>query len=255
MDLAREAPPGTFVTCLEQTAGRGRRGRSWFDGGAGVAATAVFETATVGAGESLLSTRAGLAMLAAVTPWLGEHSGLKWPNDLMAAERKLGGVLVERVDDRVHVGVGINVDTVRRPPALAGVAVSLAELVATAPTRLEVAGTLLSALDAWMAEPPARIRSAWRERDWLRGRLVRLRDGEDERIGRIESIEPGSHLDLREGDGRMVRVVAATAEIVEVLAESDASNAPAASNAPDVPTPATAPTTEDPLGGNATNRR
>lgn len=224
MDLAKGLPAGTFATCLEQTAGRGRRGRSWFDGGAGVAATAVLNAARFDPGEPLLSTRAGLAMLAAVEPWLGRRAELKWPNDLMSGERKVGGALVERIGDRVHVGIGINVDPVRRPPELEGVAASLGELATPAPTRLAVACALLDGLDAWMAAPASKVRSAWSDRDWLRGRLVRIRDRGVPRVGRVWSIEAGSHLDLRAPDGSAFRVAAATAEILAILARPDDSD-------------------------------
>jgi len=216
MDLAAEMPSGTWVTCLEQTAGRGRRGRAWFEGGAGVAATAIFEHRDR---DPLLSARAGLAMHAAVEPWLGRQPGLKWPNDLMMGERKLGGVLVERSGSRVHVGVGINVETTRRPAELADVATSLAEHVEAAPSRLEVACRVIPALEAWMTASEAVVRAAWRDLDWLRGRVVRIRDGEVERTGRIAAVEAGSHLELVDEQGRRLRIAAATAEILAVAPE------------------------------------
>jgi len=217
MDLAREVDPGTFVVCLEQTAGRGRRGRSWFDGGAGVAATAALEMAE----DPLLSTRAGLAMAEAVVPWLGARAGLKWPNDLVVGRRKLGGVLVERRGDRVGVGIGINVDAIERPSALAGVAVSLAELSETPPDRLEVAVSLLRGLERWMPAPPDEVRRGWRGRDRLRGRVVRLLDGRIERRGRVVDIVPDAHVELLLEDGRVVRVPAATARVLDAFADPD----------------------------------
>ena len=214
MDLAREVDPGTFVVALEQTAGRGRRGRPWFDGGGGVAATAVLEFE----GEaSLLPTRAGVAMATAVEPWLGGLAGLKWPNDLMVGGRKLGGVLVERSGARVHVGVGLNVEAIDRPTELDGVATSLGELLETPPTRLQVACELSSTLGSAMTCSEDEIRRAWRGRDCLRGRTIRVLDGRRARSGRVLDIEPDRHLDLSTGDGEVVRVPLATARIDMVI--------------------------------------
>lgn len=214
MELARGVDAGTFIVALEQTSGRGRRGRTWFDGGGGVAATAVLEMASE---DPLLSTRAGLAMAAAVEPWLDRRAGLKWPNDLVIAERKVGGALIERSGSRVHVGIGINVDRMAWPAELANIAASLAEVAPMATTRLDVACSLLSAVDRCMRAPEPATREAWGARDWLRGRLVRIRDREIEHLGRIVVIEPDRHLDLMDAEERLVRVPAATAEIVEVM--------------------------------------
>lgn len=214
MDLAADAPVGTFATCLRQTEGRGRLGRRWFEGGFGVAATAVLEMPEE---DPLLATRAGMAMAAAVEPWLGSRPGLKWPNDLMVAGRKLGGVLVERSGSRASLGIGLNVLDAPRPPELAKVAVALGELVDAPPSRLEVACSLVGAIDLWMEASDSSVREAWSERDWLKGRGVRLLDGTIERRGRVLSVEPDRHLELEQEAGRKVHVPAATAQILEVI--------------------------------------
>ncbi|MGE3618000.1 MAG: biotin--[acetyl-CoA-carboxylase] ligase, partial [Gemmatimonadales bacterium] len=111
---AEGAPAGTVVVAAEQDQGRGTRGREWTSGRGGLWLTAILRPREAPLLEGL-SLRIGLALapvLEAVAP--GGLIQLKWPNDLVAANRKLGGILCEArwVGDRpgwVAVGVGINV--------------------------------------------------------------------------------------------------------------------------------------------------
>lgn len=125
---------GLVVTAEFQTAGRGRRGRSWAgDPGRNVAVSighAVDLPLTKIGGLSLV---VGLAV-ADVLDCLGvEGVGLKWPNDIMLGEAKLGGVLIELLGDappaQVIVGIGLNVELDERTRAAIGAPVAaLADL-------------------------------------------------------------------------------------------------------------------------------
>lgn len=109
---ARAAPEGTVVVAEEQTAGRGRRGRTWES------------SARAGLWWSLLlrpgvpADRLGwLPLVVAVGVARGVRAAadvdvsLKWPNDVLVEGRKLAGILAERLaDGSVVVGVGINID-------------------------------------------------------------------------------------------------------------------------------------------------
>jgi BirA family biotin operon repressor/biotin-[acetyl-CoA-carboxylase] ligase len=124
----RGAAAGTAVVAGEQTAGRGSRGRPWHStrGGLWLSVLARPERQ----GVELLSLRAGLAIAQALDE-AGVAVALKWPNDLMWGERKIGGVLCEArwVGDApawVTIGVGLNVRNAI-PPELAGAAAALTE--------------------------------------------------------------------------------------------------------------------------------
>ncbi len=107
-------PPGLLILALEQTAGRGRQGRSWRSpAGRGVYATRVLSVSEPDLLQTLpLLAAVGLAR--AVDDLVaGRACGLKWPNDLMLGEKKLGGVLVESMSSRngrnvALVGFGVN---------------------------------------------------------------------------------------------------------------------------------------------------
>jgi BirA family biotin operon repressor/biotin-[acetyl-CoA-carboxylase] ligase len=124
---AAGAPAGTLVLADHQTAGRGRGGRSWqSEPGAGVWLTLLERPQDAHAVE-VLALRAGIQVARALDRYAGGQVGLKWPNDLYLAGRKLAGVLIEaRWQDGaptwVAIGVGINV---RVPVGFDGDAASL----------------------------------------------------------------------------------------------------------------------------------
>lgn len=121
----RPAPaPGRFDAVLaeHQTNGRGRRGRRWrspFGGGLCLSLNRRFDT--VPAALSALSLAAGIAVCRALHDVAGAHIGLKWPNDIVAGDGKLGGLLVDVAGEAdgpisIIIGIGINLHV---PPALA----------------------------------------------------------------------------------------------------------------------------------------
>ena len=158
------APHGTLVTAAEQTAGRGRQGRTWVTPpGTAIAASLILRTF-----DDLLPLRAGLA----VADVAGDQARVKWPNDVLLDRRKVAGILVEaRAPDWAVVGIGVNVTGV--PPEVADIATSLGR------DDVEAAlSELMEALDRRLAQPAPEILAALRERDALLGRRVRWSGGE-----------------------------------------------------------------------------
>jgi BirA family biotin operon repressor/biotin-[acetyl-CoA-carboxylase] ligase len=163
---ATGAPHGTLVTAAEQTAGRGRQGRSWISppGGALLASLVLRRL------DPLLSLRAGLA----VADVAGPAARVKWPNDVLLDGHKLAGVLVEGRPQEgwAVLGIGVNLDASALAPELA--AGSLQR-----PGEAEAAlAELLAALELRLAEPPAETLAALRARDALLGAPVRWAAGE-----------------------------------------------------------------------------
>jgi BirA family transcriptional regulator, biotin operon repressor / biotin---[acetyl-CoA-carboxylase] ligase len=111
------AAEGLVVVAAEQTAGRGRLGRSWVaPPGTGLTLSALLRPAGVPATRwGWLPLLAGVALAEAVEEVSGLDTALKWPNDLLVAQRKLAGVLTERVDTPTGpaavVGIGLNVSS------------------------------------------------------------------------------------------------------------------------------------------------
>jgi BirA family biotin operon repressor/biotin-[acetyl-CoA-carboxylase] ligase len=182
-DLAAAgAAHGTLVTAGEQTAGRGRQGRTW----SAPAGRALLMSLVLREPPRLLALMAGVAVCDAV----GVQAAVKWPNDVVLgragdpAPRKLAGILAEgRPAERWAVlGIGVNV-AVREhdlPADLRGRAASLK----LPPDAVEtVLGDVLAALARWLAAEPAAVLEAWRARDALSGRDVAWAGGEGRAAG------------------------------------------------------------------------
>jgi BirA family biotin operon repressor/biotin-[acetyl-CoA-carboxylase] ligase len=110
-ELPPDAPEGAVVAADEQTAGRGRLGRPWF---AAPGTSLLFSINLRPAVETSrlpeLSVVAGLACAEAIRNVTGLDPAIKPPNDLLVGSRKLAGILAEAREDRVVLGIGINVN-------------------------------------------------------------------------------------------------------------------------------------------------
>jgi BirA family biotin operon repressor/biotin-[acetyl-CoA-carboxylase] ligase len=175
---AEGAEAGTIVAAGEQLEGRGSRGRVWHSPPGGLWLSALFRPPTTGAVE-VISLRVGLAVAAAIEPLVRGRIRLKWPNDLMLEERKVGGILCEarwqgQALGWVAAGVGLNVRN-QIPAEIDGLATSL-DQVRPDITVEEVLGPVLAALRevdlrAEQLSPPELDQFA--RRDWLSGRKIR----------------------------------------------------------------------------------
>jgi BirA family biotin operon repressor/biotin-[acetyl-CoA-carboxylase] ligase len=182
------APHGTVVTAAEQTAGRGRQGRTWVaPAGAAVLMSVVvrdLEAAT------LLPLAAALAVCDAAESCAPVRCAIKWPNDVWIERRKLAGILVEGrpAAGWAVVGIGLNVSTAAEefPDELRETATSLRAAGGHAPVE-PVLDALLPALDRRLRAAPADILAAWRERDALLGERIGWGEGHGVAAGIADS--------------------------------------------------------------------
>jgi BirA family transcriptional regulator, biotin operon repressor / biotin---[acetyl-CoA-carboxylase] ligase len=126
--LARAgAPDGTVVVAREQTAGRGRLNRGWVAEPDGALLASWIARPQMPLDRwTLIPLVAGIACAEAVRARAKIEGALKWPNDLMVGDRKLGGILVEaEVPAFVVVGVGINVSQTKFEPGLQATSIAL----------------------------------------------------------------------------------------------------------------------------------
>jgi BirA family transcriptional regulator, biotin operon repressor / biotin---[acetyl-CoA-carboxylase] ligase len=116
--LRRGGPEGQVLVAEEQTAGRGRMGRSWVSQpGAALTFSVLLRPGSVPpARRGWLPLLTGVAVVAAVRDVTGLDATLKWPNDVLIGDRKLAGILAEQSGDAVVVGIGLNVSAM--PEAL-----------------------------------------------------------------------------------------------------------------------------------------
>ncbi|MDQ5926666.1 MAG: Biotin--[biotin carboxyl-carrier protein] ligase [Pseudomonadota bacterium] len=181
----------TLLAAARQTAGRGRLGRTW-QAEAGDTLTfslgLPLDLSHIPGGASALSLAVGLAVADALdaglgAPWPLGPVGLKWPNDLWLAGRKLGGILIEASPAPglpngqrwVVIGVGLNV----RPGTAPANSVSLADIDPASQPRLGevwawIAPALLSGVQAFARHGFAPLQDAYAQRDVLRDQSVGL---------------------------------------------------------------------------------
>lgn len=189
--LAQAAPaPGRFRIAIadEQTAGRGREARRWISPpGAGLYLSLAYTIARVPPQLPALTLALGVGVIAMLESLGGDSVfQLKWPNDIIVRDGKLGGILTEArspAGDGVTVvaGVGLNLDLPADIVALPEAAgplppVSLAEFLDPLPTRERLAGSLVEALVATVKRFELSgfdsFAKDWRRRDWLKGRHI-----------------------------------------------------------------------------------
>ncbi len=109
------ASPGTVVMAGQQTAGRGRHGRSWFSPpGGGRYCSLLLESGIAPDRAGWITLAAALALVRAARP-LGADLQIKWPNDIECNGRKIAGVLAEMISqegvtDGIVLGTGVNID-------------------------------------------------------------------------------------------------------------------------------------------------
>jgi BirA family biotin operon repressor/biotin-[acetyl-CoA-carboxylase] ligase len=159
------APHGTLVTAAEQTAGRGRQGRSW----AGPPGGALLLSVVLREYDALLPLRAGLA----VADVADGHALVKWPNDVLVDDRKVAGILVEGRPQEgwavLGIGVNVAVDVADLPEELRSTAGTLGKRAEELDPFLVA---LLAALEVRLLEPAGATVTALRARDALRDRPV-----------------------------------------------------------------------------------
>jgi BirA family biotin operon repressor/biotin-[acetyl-CoA-carboxylase] ligase len=179
------APHGTLVTADEQTAGRGRQGRTW---SAPPRASLLMSLLLRDPPESL-----PLAAAVAVCEELPVDAAIKWPNDIWIERKKVAGILVEARPQEGWAVLGIGVNVHQAPPiehvTSLGGAVGVEELL----------GRLVVALDRWLCAPLPEVLAAWRSRDALLGQPVRWENGSGEGMG----IDGAGALLVDTGSGRV----------------------------------------------------
>lgn len=195
-DTARQlnAPPGTAIIAGQQTAGRGRFGRSWSgEPGQGTYVTIILQWND--------APRLAIACAVAVTDTLRSLAqnktefGIKWPNDVLARPstnqpwKKISGVLVEQFNSRAVIGIGINVHQQSWPDELADRAISLHQL-GIETERIAVIESLLLSLNTALSLDDKQLVKRFVELDMMTGCHCSFTSGGEKYTGQIIAIDP-----------------------------------------------------------------
>ena len=214
MEARRRAEAGEvgplWITATRQTAGYGRRDRSWDSGDGNLAATLLLRPDAPPAAAAQLSFAAALAVADLAAHFAPQAAiRVKWPNDVLVSGRKLSGILLEAGQGWLAIGIGINLAA--HPTETEFPATSLAALGIAPPTP-DAALTVLASrfahwLSAWREQGFEPLRAAWLARAGELGAPIRARLPHEERHGAFAGIDASGALLLREASG--VRAITA----------------------------------------------
>ena len=211
------APDGTLVWALEQTAGRGRRGRGWDSPRGNFYGSLVLRP------EVPLAEAAGLGFVAglAVFDTIGELSEpgyqvqLKWPNDILLFEKKVGGLLLEAAGggdgppDFVILGLGINLAHYPTDTDFPATSFVAQDMAIPDVLFLEVyARHFLSWVSRWVERGLAPLLPEWRWRAAGMGEPVTVRLEGRTLEGTFKDIDDSGALVLDQGDAGTRRITA-----------------------------------------------
>jgi BirA family biotin operon repressor/biotin-[acetyl-CoA-carboxylase] ligase len=213
--LARAGEPAPFwMTARAQTAGRGRRGRSWVSPPGNLHATLLLRDPAPAPLAPQLSFVAALAVHDAVTTFAAARAPLllKWPNDVLYGGAKLAGVLIEGEGAPLLVAIGIGINASHHPhdadhPATdlgaEGMSVTLPDLFAS------LAGAMARRLRQWdRGAGFAGTRMDWLARAHAPGSELRVRLPEREFNGRFQALDEFGRLLLQLPDGTVESITA-----------------------------------------------
>ena len=200
------------AVCEQQTAGRGRRGRRWHSPASGnIYCTLGLFKRVPAERQAMLSIATGLALCRALRRSCGVETELKWPNDLLAGGRKLGGILIE---SRAHgageyffaIGFGINLslaqsdlDSIGRPAA--SLETAAARPVERADLLLELVVEVLESARGFEPAQAAGLASEFAAYDAFHDREVDVLAGEERIRGINRGIAEDGQLRLETASG------------------------------------------------------
>jgi BirA family biotin operon repressor/biotin-[acetyl-CoA-carboxylase] ligase len=213
------AAEGTLVSANEQTAGRGRFGRQWrSDAGAGLYFSLVLRPAVAPAASAALTLACGLGVARGIGDAAGVICDIRWPNDVMLAEKKLAGILVEMHAEggrlrHAVAGVGVNVNQEAFPEDLAGTATSLRIETGCEYLRDAILEAVLRRMSDYyrmfVERGPAPILDAFtRASSYAKGKHVVVEGAGRPLEGVTAGLDPGGQLLLRTAGGKTEAVVA-----------------------------------------------
>lgn len=223
--LARGGPEGQVLVAEEQTAGRGRMGRSWASQpGTALTFSVLLRPVTVPpARRGWLPLLTGVAVATAVREVASVAADLKWPNDVLIGDRKLAGILVEQSGDAVVIGIGLNVSMAEDALPVSPTGLRATSLlvegadVAREPVLVAVLRQLERRYLAFRANPdPGRdpvssgLHAEYRALCGTLGRPVRVElPGGRYVSGRAEDVDADGRLLIREADATSLTPVSA----------------------------------------------
>jgi BirA family transcriptional regulator, biotin operon repressor / biotin---[acetyl-CoA-carboxylase] ligase len=196
---------GLWLRAEVQTAGRGRMGRNWASPIGNLFTSTIIRPQPGDPAAATLGFVAAVALEEVLSAYAPEADfQIKWPNDVLASGAKISGILLERQDNAIILGIGVNLASY--PTELGRPATSIATLTGSAPDPHQFLETLAEAFARWLArwrgEGIGSVLNQWRARAHPVGTAlsVVLPDGQSFE-GLYDGLDHDAALKLRLADG------------------------------------------------------
>jgi len=211
---AQGAASGTVVVANEQTAGEGRLGRSWHsEKDAGLYFSIVLRLPVDKSTIPAVTLALGLGVREAVHSITGVRADLRWPNDLLARDRKFCGILTQIQHGAVIAGVGINVNQLHFPADIASIATSLRIEEGFEFDREKLLNAVLTSIDEYVETfvthgKEAIFRMFSDVSTWAHGKRVIVDQADGVIEGTTEGVDESGFLIVRTPSGERKTIVA-----------------------------------------------
>lgn len=211
---------GTALIADLQTGGKGRLGRRWISpAGMNIYMSLIIQPDLEPKELTMLTVLAGVSSVTALSKICSIPISIKWPNDLMISDKKLGGILTEvRADsDGISVaviGIGININMCSKnfPEEIKDLATSIRVAAGISYSRNEIICQILRDFEQWYdilkKEGRGKLLDAWRKYSSTLGRTVMATVGQTSVSGIAEDINDSGMLLLRTPSGQQVTISA-----------------------------------------------
>ncbi len=219
LSLQNDHASGTVIIADMQEKGKGRLGRRWISPpGVNIYMSVILRPEMAPRDATLLTLLSAVACTAAIRAVTGVDAGIKWPNDLIASGKKLGGILTEvktdpdRIDVAVvGIGINVNVDPADFPEEIKGTATSIRGETGRRFSRSGIIIRILKEIEYWFrvlkSEGRVPLLQEWRRLSFMIGREVTVSTARGVVSGTAEDIDDEGMLVLRLPSGEKARII------------------------------------------------
>ncbi|MGO9013932.1 MAG: biotin--[acetyl-CoA-carboxylase] ligase [Dissulfurispiraceae bacterium] len=217
---------GTVIIADSQTEGRGRRGRTWVSpAGKNLYLSIIVRPGIPPKDASILTLMSAVACTSAIQSLSSVPVSIKWPNDLMVADKKIGGILTEMKADAdsidyavIGIGINLNLDSSDMPDNIRETATSVMLQTGHPQSRTLYALEIIKSLDYWyttlLQSGKGPVIDKWKSLSSTIGRTVTATTGEMKLTGLAEGIDNEGLLILRLQDSSVVKINAGDVTIL-----------------------------------------